>query len=280
MLSEKDLHQYTLDQWINLYKQAMEVQEQKETLYVEETPERTPHEIPYTDIEVSLGAPWIGEQIINDFIWHILGYDEGRYAYRSDYCEYEPVTGNWFIKDKRQVWDNTNATVRYGLERYNALFIIEASLNLRQIKLYDSNNRYSEADTVAALEKQKKIEEEFKKWIWLDEDRRWLVEDAYNKIFAGKPTPPDGSKLTFPEMAESYTLYPYQLDAVQKILDSNNTLLAFDVGAGKTFIIIAAAMKLRQSGLSRKNMFVVPNHIVGQWEKMFTDLYPEASQLC
>ena len=279
MLSEKDLRQYTLDQWINLYKQAMEVQEQKETLYVEETPERTPHEIPYTDIEVSLGAPWIGKQIVNDFIRHILGYDEGHYPYQTDCCEYEPITGNWFVKDKRLMWNNTNATVRYGLERYNALDIIEASLNLRQIKLYDSNNRYSEADTAAALEKQKKIEEEFKNWIWLDEDRRWLVEDAYNKIFAGKPAPPDGSKLTFPEMAESYTLYPYQLDAVQKILDSNNTLLAFDVGAGKTFIMIAAAMKLRQSGLSRKNMFVVPNHIVGQWEKMFTELYPRAKVL-
>ena len=189
MLSEKDLRQYTLDQWINLYKQAMEVQEQKETLYVEETPERTPHEIPYTDIEVSLGAPWIGKQIINDFIKHILGYDEGHYPYQTDCCEYEPITGNWFVKDKRLMWNNTNATVRYGLERYNALDIIEASLNLRQIKLYDSNNRYSEADTVAALEKQKKIEEEFKNWIWLDEDRRWLVEDAYNKIFAGKPAP-------------------------------------------------------------------------------------------
>lgn len=279
MLSEKDLRQYTLDQWINLYKQAMEVQEQKESLYVEEKTQRTPHEIPYTDIEVSLGAPWIGKQIVNDFIRHIVGYDDGRYKYEIDFCEYEPVTGNWFVRNKRSWGWNTNVAVRYGLERYNALFIIEATLNLRQIRLFDKNNRYSEADTVAALEKQKKIEQEFKDWIWLDEDRRWLVEDAYNRIFAGKPAAPDGSSLSFPDMSEDYRLYPYQRDAVQKILESNNTLLAFDVGAGKTYIMIAAAMKLRQSGLSRKNMFVVPNHIVGQWEKMFTDLYPRAKVL-
>ena len=279
MLSENDLADFTLDKWIEIYKQAREVREQKEMLFVEKPKEpRTPHEIPYTDIEVSLGAPWISVNIINEFITHILGY-----TITSNFCKYEPITGNWYIEDKRSYNyynRNTNATVKYGTERYNALYIIEASLNLREIRLCDSNRKYDEAETIAALEKQKKIEQEFKDWIWLDEDRRWEVEEAYNKMFGGyKAQRYDGSKLKFEDMSEQFKLYPYQKDAVQKILDSKNTLLAFDVGAGKTFIMIAAAMKMRRDGISRRNMFVVPNHIVGQWEKIFTDLYPKAKVL-
>ena len=279
MLSENNLEDFTLDKWIDLYKQAREVREQKEMLFVEKPKEpRTPHEIPYTDIEVSLGAPWIGVNIINDFIAHILGHIQKS---ANRYCKYEPITGNWYVEDKRFYnYGNTNATVKYGTERYNALYIIEASLNLREIRLCDHNRKYDETETIAALEKQKKIEQEFKNWIWLDEDRRWEVEEAYNKMFSGyKVQSYDGSRLKFENMSEQFELYPYQKDAVQKILDSKNTLLAFDVGAGKTFIMIAAAMKMRREGISRRNMFVVPNHIVGQWEKIFTDLYPTAKVL-
>lgn len=133
---------------------------------------------------------------------------------------------------------------------------------------------------MAALEKQRLINEEFKRWIWLDEDRRWQVEEAYNKIFTQYEVQKyDGSHLQFPDMSPAFSLFDYQKDAVQKILTSPNTLLAFDVGAGKTFIMIAAAMKMRAEGISRKNLFVVPNHIVGQWEKIFTDLYPKAKVL-
>ena len=278
MLSENDLETFTLDRWIELYKQAREMQEQKKTLYTEVPAERVPHEIPYTDIEVSLGAPWISVDIINDFISHIMyGRETGYYL-----CRYEPVTGNWFIDDKRAgyVMNNRNLTVIYGTERYNALYILEASLNLREIKLCDKDGKYDERETVAALEKQKKIEEEFKRWIWLDEDRRWQIEETYNKMFSGfKRESYDGSGLTFEGMNEECGLYGYQKDAVKKILESKNTLLAFDVGAGKTYIMIAAAMKMRLDGISRRNMFVVPNHIVGQWEKIFTELYPKAKVL-
>ncbi len=280
MLSENDLKSFTLDKWIALYKQAMELHEHKETLFVEKPKEpRVAHEIPYTDIEVSLGTPWISVDIINDFIDHIMyGRQEKIY---SRLCKYEPVTGNWFIEFKQQrAFGNTNLTVKYGTTKYNALYIIEATLNLREIKLHDSNGKYDEAETVAALEKQKKIEQEFKDWIWLDEDRRWEVEEAYNKMFGRYHNQIyDGSKLKFEDMNEAFELYPYQKDAVQKILESKNTLLAFDVGAGKTYIMIAAAMKMRKDGISRRNMFVVPNHIVGQWEKIFTDLYPKAKVL-
>lgn len=276
MLSENDLEEFTLDKWINLYKQAKEMKEKKECLFVEPPKERVAHDIPYTDIEVSLGAPWISVDIINDFISHLL-----KRQFMCKLCMHEPITGNWHIDCKKSIGDsNYNSRTVYGTPRYNALFILEATLNLREIKLYDKNNKYNEGDTVAAIEKKKKIEDEFKNWIWLDEDRRWEVEEAYNKLFIKYTTEHyDGSKLTFPHMSPDFELYPYQKDAVQKILTSKNTLLAFDVGAGKTFIMIAAAMKMRQNGVSRKNMFVVPNHIVGQWEKIFTELYPRAKVL-
>lgn len=284
LLSERNLTEFTLDQWIGLYKRAAVVKEQKEAVFQKRIPERTAHAIPYTDIEVSLGVPWVSKEIINDFVYHIL---DKSYAfinggvYRSNYVEHEPITGNWHIRDKKYLGEgNSNAEGTYGLKRYNALYIIEATLNLREIKLFDNGRIYNEADTLAALEKQKRINQEFKRWIWEDEDRRWLVEDAYNKMFSRyKTIASDGSNLTFPDMAGEYVLYPYQKDAVQRILDTKNTLLAFDVGAGKTYIMIAAAMKMRQEGMSRKNLFVVPNHIVGQWEKIFGELYPGAKIL-
>lgn len=277
MLSEKNLEQFTLDKWIELYRQATAVQEQKEIAYKLPVKERAPHAIPYTDIEVSLGVPWISKEIIGNFIGHILGRPSGC----AEYVAYEPVTGNWNIREKTWLGsENTNAEVKYGLKRYNALYILEATLNLREIKLFDGGNAYNERDTLAALEKQRLINEEFKRWIWLDEDRRWLVEKAYNKIFTQYAIQKyDGSHLQFPDMSPAFSLFDYQKDAVQKIITSPNTLLAFDVGAGKTFIMIAAAMKMRAEGISRKNLFVVPNHIVGQWEKIFTDLYPKAKVL-
>lgn len=277
MLSEKNLERLTLDKWIALYRQATAVQEQKEAVYKAPAAERIPHAIPYTDIEVSLGAPWISREIIGDFVCHILEKDPD---YGRD-VEYEPVTGNWNIREKTWLGSgNTNAEVKYGLVRYNALYIIESTLNLREIKLFDHGTQYNERDTLAALEKQRLINEEFKRWIWLDEDRRWQVEEAYNKIFTQYEIQNfDGSALQFPDMSPKFSLFDYQKDAVQKILSSPNTLLAFDVGAGKTYIMIAAAMKMRAEGISRKNLFVVPNNIVGQWEKIFTDLYPSAKVL-
>lgn len=225
-----------------------------------------------------MGVPWVGKQIIADFIAHILESESDF----SGFLGYEEVTGSWCIhnKDYLASLNSKNAMFKYGLERYNALRIMENTLNLREIKLLDHGTEYNERDTLAALEKQRLIKEEFKRWIWLDEDRRWLVEEAYNNIFTGYEAQKyDGSALQFPDMSPVFSLYGYQKNAVQKILSSPNTLLAFDVGAGKTYIMIAAAMKMRSEGISRKNLFVVPNHIVGQWEKIFTDLYPKAKVL-
>lgn len=280
-LSEEDLGQFTLDKWIDIYSKAKTVKEKKNIVYKKKKAERVPHEIPYTDIEVSLGAPWISAAIISDFADHIIDCDNS-WVDRRNLVKYEQVTSSWFVSDKKH-YSTSSVTARFGTSRYTALQILEATLNLREIKIHDTdgyNVKYNEVETIAVLEKQQLLIEEFKKWVWLDEDRRWEIEETYNRMFAEfKPRIFDGSSLEFPDMNKDFTLFDYQKDAVQKIISTPNTLLAFDVGAGKTFIMIAAAMELRKRNISRKNMFVVPNNIVGQWEKIFTDLYPQAKLL-
>lgn len=280
---------FTLDKWIEIFGRAKGISERKHSAALKVEKTRKPHAISYKDIEVSLGAPWISTDIVNDFIYHILNFDDPEiYKKRSAWLKYDPyivyyeeVTGSWFVRDKDFLGaDNPNAIIKYGIKRYNALHIIEAILNLREIRLKDSRGKYDERSTIAALEKQRLICDEFKAWIWRDEDRIWEVEEAYNAMFDGLAVPEyDGRALIFPDMCKDIKLYGYQKDAVQKIISSPNTLLAFDVGAGKTYIMIAAAMEMRRQGISRKNMFVVPNNIAGQWALMFTTLYPSAKVL-
>lgn len=273
--SEMDLEQMTLAQWINIYTKAKEIKKKKEIVDERMSRTRNSHAIKYTDIEVSPGAPWIDVSIINDFIQHLSGNEN--HAYRINY---EPVTGNWYIEQKNQGDYCTPLITTYGLRNYNALYILESLMNLREIKRFDRYNNYDEKSTIAAIEKQEVILQEFKKWVWKDEDRIWLIEEAYNNLFSGiKKERYDGSKLEFSGLSSEIELFDYQKDAVQRIVKEKNTLLAFDVGSGKTYIMIAAAMYMRQQGMSRKNMFVVPNNIVGQWEKLFTDLYPLAKLL-
>ena len=280
-LSEENLAEYTLDQWIALYHKAQIIREKKNFDYDSRLVKRTEHVIRYTEITPTLGAPWISEAIINDFIVHLYGDGKYKRSYRKPRAKREAITGCWNVSEKKAhlTLMNTNITNVFGTNRYNALQILESTLNLREIKIHDGTI-FNQKETVAALEKQKLIIEEFNDWIWKSEDRIWEIEECYNKLFGGfEKRTYDGSKLVFPEMNSSFELYDYQKDAVQKIITTNNTLLAFDVGAGKTYIMIAAAMKLREMGISRKNLFVVPNNIVGQWEKIFTDLYPKAKVL-
>lgn len=271
-VSEMDLQQVTLDEWIEIYRKAKAVGAIKEEKVKEHLP-RPEHEITYKDIEVSPGVPWVSKRIIQDFVYYIVRKD---HKYPDHNVNYEPITGNWFIGNKNSANYYPSCISKYGIKEYNALYILEATLNLREIKIH-KNNKYDEETTLAALEKQRVVNELFKNWVWLDEDRKWEIEEAYNNLFGKyKKQHYDGSGLEFPDMNKDYELFDYQKDAVQKIISNSNTLLAFDVGAGKTYIMIAAAMLMRQQGLSRKNMFVVPNNIVGQWEKMFTELYPSA----
>ncbi len=274
-----EMEQMTLDQWIEIYRQAQTVRKKKDEK-IRLRKERPEHDITGEEIEVSPGAPWISKEIITDFARYLMTMGEEQFINaRWVRVNYEPITGNWFIENKG-MGNNVNCTVKYGLTTYNALYILEATLNLREIKLYDRHKNYDEGSTLAAYEKQRLIIDLFKEWVWRDEDRKWEIEEAYNKLF-GKYRRErfDGSKLEFSGMEKTQELYDYQKDAVQRIISRKSTLLAFDVGAGKTFIMIAAAMTMRKMGISRKNMFVVPNNIVGQWSKMFTDLYPNAKLL-
>ena len=278
--SISEMDQMTLDQWIEIFTRAQKVRQRKESRNRLRAA-RPKHEITYEDIEVYPGAPWINKYIISTFAEYLLTMNgEKNTYYNFVKANYEPITGNWYIENKTEARYNVNCTVKYGIHNYNALQILEATLNLREIKLYDSNRIYDEESTLAALEKQKLLIDLFRDWVWKDEDRRWEIEEAYNQMFS-KYTKErfDGSGLTFPDMSKGHELFDYQKDAVQRILSRENTLLAFDVGAGKTFIMITAAMLMRQRGMSRKNMFVVPNNIVGQWAKMFTELYPHAQLL-
>ena len=272
--SELDVEQMTLDQWIDLYRKAKEIRGKKAEAEKKLVRNWDSHKIKYTDIEVAPGVPWIDKSIIKEFVRYLSGETFGTNV------NYEPVTGNWFIQEKSAGTRVVDYITTYGLPQYNALYILESLLNLREIKRFDSNNKYDEKTTIAALEKQDVILDTFKKWVWEDEDRRWMIEEAYNKLFAGlEKEKYDGSRLEFKDLSSQITLFDYQKDAIRRIINEKNTLLAFDVGAGKTYIMIAAAMYMRQHGMSRKNMFVVPNNIVGQWEKIFNDLYPLAKLL-
>lgn len=276
-LSEQNLQQMTLDQWINLYTKAKKLQETKENYQrPEEKTEPISHKISYKDIEVSPGAPWISWKIIDDFIYYLIwGKERWQYPAEKQAVKlyYEDVTGYWFISNKK-FYQNSRLDYDFGVPDYNALYILEATLNLREIR------RETREETITVLDKQQKIIVLFKEWIWQDEDRCWKVEETYNRLCQNfNPKHYDGRNLTFPQMADSISLYPYQKDAVQRIIHEKNTLLAYDVGAGKTYIMIAAAMKLRQNGISRKNLFVVPNNIVGQWEQMFFTLFPSSKIL-
>lgn len=294
-LSEQDLSVFTLDKWMAIYERAVKLQSVKEekSKKIEERQEELKKEIikiPYTEIEVSLGVPWISADIISQFCMDTFKIKQ-QYYYKYDsnthrsypdtkipIVQYEEITGYWYVEKYKQ-YNTVELNTIYGTYRYNAMQILEATLNLREIKIHDGT-KYNEMETISAIEKQKLITEAFKRWVWQDENRKYEIEKAYNKLFSRYQAPVyDGSDIEFKGMSPNISLFKYQKDAVKKIISTPNTLLAFDVGAGKTYIMIAAAMEMRQSGLSRKNLFVVPNNIVGQWEKMFTDLYPQAKVL-
>lgn len=271
-LSEENLSEFTLDKWMEIYQRALKVREQKQAVLQKRREPRKEHAIPYRDIAVSLGVPWVSPGIIKDFVRDV-------FKIRDAGCTvfYEPVTGHWSCT--RSEYFNKEVRSVYGLPHYNAFRILEATLNLREIRIY-SGTVYNEGETLAALEKQKRIRGAFADWVWQDEDRRWEIEEAYNRMFGNCAIKQyDGKALVFAGMNEEIRLFGYQKNAVQKIVSTPNTLLSFDVGSGKTYIMVAAAMLMRESGVSEKNLFVVPNNIVGQWEQMFCLLYPSAKVL-
>lgn len=245
-----------------------------------------PPAISTDEIYITLGSPWVPADIIDDFIRHILRIKDS-----CSYTTHDPYTGSWEISAKSFYKERVAAKSTYGTERLTALYILERTLNMKTVCVTDEvmslTNKsgkkriINETETVAALEKQQKMIKEFQKWVWKDPDRKARLETIFENNFSCvRKRHFDGSFLMFPTMSPDVTLYPYQKDAVARILFSPNTLLAHDVGSGKTFTMIAAGMELRRMGLSRKNLYVVPNNLVGQWREMFLRLYSQARLLC
>lgn len=247
------------------------------------------------DIFVTLGSPWVPADVIDDFIFYLLGVPSG---YGNGFSSTPPslqvkhdeYTGTWDIPEKTRYVGKPLSNTVYGIPRLTALHIIERTLNMKTISVKDEiydptqKNNYrrvvNKQETVAALERQKLILEKFRNWIWTDPDRKARLERIYEEKFGSyKRRRFDGSFLKFPTLSKSVSLYAYQKDAVARILFSPNTLLAHDVGSGKTYVMIAAAMEMRRMGIAKKNLFVVPNNIVGQWKEIFLTMYPQANIL-
>ncbi len=239
------------------------------------------------EIYVRLGAPWISTDFIDGFIIYLLGSSYVSVYYNKEELKtvHEEITGTWNIpvKSRYGAYD-VNSTVTYGTNRINALHIIEKLLNNSKIIIYDydSNGKpvLNKPESVAAMEKAKKIEEKFSEYIRSTPQRTKLVEQMYYSVFGSiKQRKFSGEIFEFPGMNPDVRLYSHQKDAFARCVLSPNTLLAHDVGAGKTYIMIAAAMEMKRMGISPHNMFVVPNNILGQWVDFFAYLYKDSKVL-
>ena len=245
-----------------------------------------PKDLSAAEISVRLGATWIPQEDIQRFVMELLtpsSYAAGRLKVR-----YTPINGDWFIENKSSDMGNVKADSTYGTKRASAYRIIEDTLNLRDTRIFDyvydehSNKKavFNAKETTAAQAKQEVIKQAFQDWIWKDPERRNRLVRYYNDTFNSvRPREYDGSHITFGGISPEITLRPHQVNAIAHILYGGNTLLAHKVGAGKTFEMVAAAQENKRLGLCQKSMFVVPNHLVGQWASEYLRLYPSANIL-
>ena len=245
-----------------------------------------PKDLSAAEISVRLGATWIPQEDIQRFVMELLtpsSYAAGRLKVR-----YTPINGDWFIGNKSSDMGNVKADSTYGTKRASAYRIIEDTLNLRDTRIFDyvydehGNKKavFNAKETTAAQAKQEVIKQAFQDWIWKDPERRNRLVRYYNDTFNSvRPREYDGSHITFGGISPEITLRPHQVNAIAHILYGGNTLLAHKVGAGKTFEMVAAAQESKRLGLCQKSMFVVPNHLVGQWASEYLRLYPSANIL-
>ena len=245
-----------------------------------------PEPLTASEISVRLGATWIPPEIIQQFVFEFLGTP--RYAQWKMQLHYSPYTSEWSIENKS--YDNTNikAYRTYGTDRINAYRIIEETLNLKDVRIFDyvedefgkRKPVLNKKETTIALQKQELIKEGFREWIWKDPQRRERLCKIYNEKFnSTRPREYDGSHITFSGMNPEIELRKHQKNAVAHILYGGNTLLAHAVGAGKTVEMTSAAMESKRLGLCSKSLFVVPNHLTEQWAAEFLQLYPAANIL-
>ena len=245
-----------------------------------------PKDLSAAEISVRLGATWIPQEDIQRFVMELLtpsSYAAGRLKVR-----YTPINGDWFIENKSSDMGNVKADSTYGTKRASAYRIIEDTLNLRDTRIFDyvydehGNKKavFNAKETTAAQAKQEAIKQAFQDWIWKAPERRNRLVRYYNDTFNSvRPREYDGSHITFGGISPEITLRPHQVNAIAHILYGGNTLLAHKVGAGKTFEMVAAAQESKRLGLCQKSMFVVPNHLVGQWASEYLRLYPSANIL-
>ena len=245
-----------------------------------------PVDLTASEISVRLGATWLNPEYIRQFIFETL--DTPRRARWDIKAHYSQITGEWRIEGKSKDSYNVKAYSTYGTSRASAYDIIESSLNLKDVRIfdyqYDTDGRrvavLNKKETAIAQSKQELLKEAFSEWIWKDPERREKICKAYNILFnSNRPREYDGSHINFSGMNPEITLRKHQVNAIAHILYGGNTLLAHVVGAGKTFEMVAAAMESKRLGLCQKSLFVVPNHLTEQWASEFLQLYPAANVL-
>ena len=256
------------------------------TTNVESLEKVQPKDLTAGEISVRLGATWIPEDVAEQFTHELLQtplYYKSRIRVR-----YSPVTGEWNVSEKSLDRSNIRVFNTYGTKRVNAYKLIEDTLNLRDVRVFDTvqdeNGKeqrvLNKKETAIAQDKQDQIKEKFQEWVWADPARRERLCDLYNEKFnAIRPREYDGSHLVFAGMNPEITLRPHQRNAVARAIYGGNALFAHVVGAGKSFAMIATAMESKRLGLSSKALFVVPNHIIGDFASDFLDLYPGANIL-
>ena len=270
-------------------RQAQRAAQQDPTfsINVEALTAAQPKDLDASEIEVRLGATWIDKEYIQQFMYET--FNTPYYLRRAIQVNYASYTAEWQVTGKSSVSENDVAAyTTYGTSRANAYKILEDSLNLRDVRIYDTvedadgrERRVLNAkETTLAAQKQQAIRDAFRDWIWRDPERRQTLVRQYNEeMNSTRPREYDGSHITFGGMNPSITLRDHQLGAIAHVLYGGNTLLAHEVGAGKTFEMVAAAMESKRLGLCQKSLFVVPNHLTEQWASEFLRLYPSAKIL-
>jgi len=245
-----------------------------------------PQDLTAGEIDVRLGATWLPKEDIQQFVMEFL--KPSYYAEKRIKVHYSPYSASWNVEGKTADYDGVLANATYGTNRINAYQIIEQTLNLKDVRIFDTKideegretRVLNRKDTTIAQQKQQQIKDAFCEWIWKDHNRRERLVQLYNEKFNSiRPREYDGSHLEFSGINPEITLRPHQVNAIAHILYGGNTLLGHVVGAGKTFEMVAAAMESKRLGLCSKSLFAVPNHLTEQWAAEFLQLYPSANIL-
>lgn len=245
-----------------------------------------PQDLTAGEIDVRLGATWLPQEDIEQFILEFL--KPGYYAKGRIKVHYSPYTASWNIEGKKADYDGVLANTTFGTDRINAYQIIEQTLNLKDVRIFnkkiDADGKeirvLNRKETTIAQQKQQQIKDAFREWIWQDHERRERLVRLYNEKFNSiRPREYNGGHLTFPGINPEITLRPHQVNAIAHILYGGNALLGHVVGAGKTYEMVASAMESKRLGLCHKSLFVVPNHLTEQWSAEFLQLYPSANIL-